>query len=347
MASFGVYVVKIPGFGQHPNADKLSITQVEGCPVIFQTEEFRGLNKAVYIPIDAMVPLDMQAFAFLRNDKYKPGKKHRMKAKKLRGIFSMGMLVPISALEKEIQGHIDWEPGTDISQHLGITKYEEPLDPVSFGKSQQESDPGVIPHYDMESYRKYKHVLADSEEIVVTEKLHGCNSRYFWHVKDGAEPRFYAGSHGQFKKFHETNLWWKTAIQYDLENKLKPFPNLALYGEVVGTQDLRYGAKQGETFFAAFDLYNIEKGKFEDYENFLEFCKKIDVPVVPVIYRGPHLSEYMETLSKGDTTLLAGQIREGIVIRPIKERWNYETGRTLLKFVSEDYHLRKGGSEYK
>ena len=347
MSSFSVEVVEIPAFGQHPNADTLSIVSLFGCPVIFRTEEFRALKKAVYIPVDAMVPLDMQAFAFLRNEKYKPGKKHRMKAKKLRGIFSMGMLVPISALEPEVQGTLDWELGTDISQHLGITKYEEPLDPVSFGKSQQESDPGVIPHYDMESYRKYKNVLIENEQIVVTEKLHGCNARYFWHVKEGSEPRFYAGSHGQFKKFHETNLWWKIAIQYDLENKLKPFPNLALYGEVVGTQDLRYGAKQGETFFTAFDLYNIEKGKFEDYDAFWDFCTGIGVPTVPLIYRGPYLPEYMETLSRGDTTLAPGQIREGIVIRPIKERWNYETGRTLLKFVSEDYLLRKGGSEYK
>jgi hypothetical protein len=42
---------------------------------------------------------------------------------------------------------------------------------------------------------------------------------------------------------------------------------------------------------------------------------------------------------------IAGCIREGVVVKPVVERWNYETHRTILKLVSEAYLLRKGGSE--
>lgn len=46
---------------------------------------------------------------------------------------------------------------------------------------------------------------------------------------------------------------------------------------------------------------------------------------------------------------LAGKelnIREGIVIKPCKERGNSELGRVILKSVSEGYLLRKGGTEF-
>ena len=347
MSQFSVEIIEIPGFGKHPNADTLSITSIFGCPVIFQTAAFNKGDAAVYIPVDAMVPVDHPAFAFLRKDTNKPGHKHRVKAKKLRGIFSMGFIAPLKDFP-EVALRADVTLGTNVAEALGITKYEEPLDPVSFGKSQQEKDPGIIPYYDMESYRKYKAHLIEGEEVVCTEKIHGCNARYFWHVKEGEEPRFYAGSHGQFKKFHETNLWWKIAIQEGLEEKLKPFPNMALYGEVVGTQDLRYGANQGNVFFRAFDVYDISRGRFLDHDELVAFTDNMGVKRTPELYRGPYYPESVEPFARGNSVLDgANHIREGWVIRPIKERWNYDTGRTVLKLVSEDYLLRKDGTEHK
>ena len=46
----------------------------------------------------------------------------------------------------------------------------------------------------------------------------------------------------------------------------------------------------------------------------------------------------------GKTTLGSNlnQIREGIVIRPLDERYEDELGRVMLKSVSEAYKLRKG-----
>ena len=39
------------------------------------------------------------------------------------------------------------------------------------------------------------------------------------------------------------------------------------------------------------------------------------------------------------------QIREGIVIKPLNERWDDEIGRVMVKSVSEVYKLRKNGTE--
>jgi hypothetical protein len=39
----------------------------------------------------------------------------------------------------------------------------------------------------------------------------------------------------------------------------------------------------------------------------------------------------------------AGNIREGFVVRPLKERFDGEIGRVILKYIGESYLLRKGG----
>jgi hypothetical protein len=41
------------------------------------------------------------------------------------------------------------------------------------------------------------------------------------------------------------------------------------------------------------------------------------------------------------------QLREGCVVKPLKETINPCIGRKILKSVSEDYLLRKNATEYK
>ena len=54
--------------------------------------------------------------------------------------------------------------------------------------------------------------------------------------------------------------------------------------------------------------------------------------------------EKVEEYTTGKKTLRtnSNQIREGIVIRPLNERYEDDLGRVMLKSVSEAYKLRKG-----
>ncbi len=82
-----------------------------------------------------------------------------------------------------------------------------------------------------------------------------------------------------------------------------------------------------------------------DYDDFSAFCEKNKLETVPLIYRGPWSKAVLD-LKNGKTTLSgADNIREGIVIRPVKERYDHKVGRVILKAISEEYLLRKNGTE--
>jgi RNA ligase (TIGR02306 family) len=344
MSTFRVPFVRIGKIGKHPNADSLSITTVEGCPVIFKTGDFSEGQAAIYVPVDAVVPETVHGTEFL-------GKRRRIKAMRLRGIFSMGLLLDPEVVLEPMGP--SYETGTDLAAKLGIIKYEEP-EPVFMQTDAAAPPPTKTqpPVYDMESYRKYKHLLVPGEDVIVMEKIHGTNSRFVYIEND---PRsvdshgygdLHVGSHRGWKKCDERNLWWQIADKYDLENKLSQYPGLVFYGETYGTvQDLKYGLKTNE--FAVFDIYDSNNGRYLDWEDVRAICTLLHLPIVPVLYMGPYDPVRIETLCDGNTLIAeVPQIREGIVIKPSVERWNNETGRTIFKLISEDYLLRKGGTEF-
>jgi RNA ligase (TIGR02306 family) len=320
MSEFQVRVVRLGELTKHPNADVLSVTRIADYPVICRTEDWRPGDLAVYVPIDSVVPADDPRWEFLAGHT-------RIRAKKLRGIFSMGLLT---------QPEPGWVEGQDVTEALGITKYEPP---VHFSRGESEPDPGFIPVYtDIEGLRRHPDILQDGEEVVLTEKLHGANGRFVWH-----EGRLWVGSHTQIKREDPGVIWWKAAEQLDLANRLPNWPGIVLYGEVYGrVQDLRYGMAEGIAL-AFFDAYSIPAGRYLDYEDFVLVTNSLGLPRVPLIHRGPWSKELLG-LAEGKTTVPgADHCREGFVVRPVVERWDDQVGRVVLKLIGEDYLLRKGG----
>lgn len=320
MSEFHVQVVQIGPIEKHPNADTLSMTRIYDYPVILRTGEYNEGDKAVYVPVDSIVPNDDPRWEFLAGHL-------RIKAKRLRGIYSQGLLTKADDA---------WTVGDDVREHLRITKYEPP-EPVNFA-GENEKDPGFLPVYtDIEGIRRWPNIFQDGEEVVLTEKIHGANSRWLHH-----EGRFWVGSHHGIKKENADNLWWKAAARYDLANKLAQVPGIAIYGEVYGqVQDLKY-AQTGVSIIL-FDAMDVVSRKYLDYDDFIAVAKSIDMPVVPVLYRGPwHYDDSTKAIANGKTTLAnADHVREGFVVRPVKERWDPSIQRVILKLVGEDYHLRK------
>ncbi len=327
MSEFRVQVVRLGAIEKHPNADTLGVTRVHDYPVIVRLGDYQPGDLAVYVPIDAIVP-ETEEWAFL-------GRHRRVGAKRLRGVFSMGLLTkaPAGAVE-----------GDDVAEQLGITKWEPPIEAEERvhrgggGPAPEAAPPPAlhVPFYDIEGLRRWPDVLREGEEVVITEKIHGANARF---VHDGKQ--LHVGSRGQFKKAELDKLWWPVARVWELERMLANTPGFAVYGEVYGrVQDLRYGLDEGVTL-RVFDVWDAHVGCWLHFDEARKFAAMCGLEWVPVLYRGAWKPE-LRGLAEGPSTLpCAHHVREGIVIRPVLERWDPRIGRVQLKLHGEGFLTRK------
>lgn len=165
MSQFKAEVVKFE-LSKHPDADKLSIATIRGWQCVVNTDGIKNDTLAVYIPIDAFTDKDHPLLGFLE------GKK--VKTKKLRGVISQGVLLPLSEVEKHFNR--TFKEGDDLTKLLNLKKYVAPEDTDSTNESHATTErPTSLPKYtDIENWKNYPNIIKLGEEVVISEKLHGC-----------------------------------------------------------------------------------------------------------------------------------------------------------------------------
>lgn len=327
MSEWHVETVKIGPITKHPDADNLSITLVHGgYPCIIKTGDFREGDLATYIPIDSVVP-DVPMFSFLKNRRIKP--------LKLRGIFSMGLLMP------PVDGSAE---GDDLAEALGIRRWE-PADAKENLGGEAEKAPTnfkFVEYTDLHSLRRGHGDLRVGEEVVLTEKIHGTNARF---VHDGE--RLWIGSRSVIRKPTSPNVWTGVVKAYDLDERLSRHPLFVFFGEVYGKgiQDLKYDALNGYDF-RVFDILNLKDMTYLNFDDMSVIVENLGLKTAPVLYRGPWTPDLMPLHGEGKSTL-GDNVREGFVARPVIERNDYRFNRVVYKYVGEGYMLRKKAEDYR
>lgn len=363
MSEFHPQIIRIEKILPHENADSLEITHVLGdYPVVIRKGQFKEGDLAAYCPIDSVVDITKPEFNFLD--------KGRIRAKKLRGFYSQGLLIDAPAGFKE---------GDDITEHFGIKKYvyleemedfqnlseeekkkyffpklpKEMMASTRSGRFDKPPQGWTAPYYDLEGLRKYYKLFEDNEEVVITEKIDGCSSFYRYH-----DDKLWVKSRNYFKKRPDNDeegqcIWWDIAYRYNLEKKLSKYPQYGFFGEVYGqvnpfTYDCEIVNGKVQTRFRLFDILDYSSNKFLDCDNMLSIAFELDIPVVPVRYKGPWKADKsLYALAELDTLLTpkipqAITISEGIVVKPVHERISSHTGeRVIFKLKSERYNLYK------
>lgn len=323
-----VTVVRLGAITKHDNADSLGVVQVfGGYPCIVRLGEFNEGDLAIYVPMDMVVP-DRPEFAFLEGNR-------RIKARRLRGTFSMGLLVkaPLGAVE-----------GDDVTDSLGFVKWEPLLTKVQCsGQAPDEVDGSGMPVYtDIESLRRWGHMLELGERVIITEKIHGENARFCW--RDG---RMWVGSRTRVKQDNERSQWWRAARQYGLAAKLATALDLVFFGETHGyTGGYPYGVERGGLALRIFDVWERGTRRYLDFDDAAQMLRHLGLPTVPVLFDGPW-SPDLRSLAEGQSTLDPSHVREGIVVRPVRERRDHELGRVVLKLHGEGFLVGKGKSHNK
>lgn len=359
MSTHAVNVVEIESVEPHPDADALELTNIGGWQCVIRKGQFKPGDRAVYVEPDYVVPTSRPEFAFL--DKKGAGRPHRLKAVKLRGAISYGLLIPIPASlmewlvnndtytnEEGVKFHFNLV-GRNVMEPLGIIRYEPAVNSRNggFSKVAGPAPAGlVIPKFDLENMNKHHEVFEPGEYVYVTEKLHGANARFMhWEGED------WVGSRAQWSKQPDdgqNKSWWWTAFEKypGIAEYCRANPGHILYGEVYGdVQELKYGTKPGTILFAAFALLDATTGKWLDYNDLRARCMATGIPLAPLVYEGPYDYTLVRSLAEEDSVATrwndpdASQLSEGVVIVPLHERQEYRLGRVALKHISQRYWL--------
>lgn len=323
MSIFKVEVVKISSVNSHPNADRLDIATIEGMAyqVVTAKGNFTPGHIAFYFPIDSVIPDE-----YLDKFGIRPYYSKKLRAAKLRGIFSEGLLIPVGA---EFQGNI----GDDYTEYFGVTKYEYPIPHNMSGDV--ESPIGQYKFPSPEHLKRYQDVLKVGEEVVVTEKIHGTNFTVM--VDDDG---VHIGSHNYFWKNNATNKNLVYVRAYNETPALHKIPiNTQVFGEIYGVQDIKYGLSNGKIGIALFAVKS--NGRFLDHDQFVAFSEEFNLPAVPVLYIGAYTWEAVFQFNNANSVLEPKSMMEGVIIQPFVERTHPEIGRVVLKLISDRYLLRK------
>lgn len=358
MSTFRVEAVEIGAVGPHPNADRLELAAIKGRSCVVQKGRYRAGDLAIYIPIDSILPPNLEAMLFPLESKVRLHNS-RVRTIKLRGAISQGMIVDPLTLSLS---HV--EAGMDVTEELGIKKYEPPVHLSSQSGSAQASKKQCNPNFrkytGIENAKNYPEVFAAGEEVSVTEKIHGTNFRAGWvpfyadtlwkrlkqFLRLAPSHEFVFGSHNVqlqsrllHKGFYNTNVYAEAVAKYALRWYLNP--GEVVYGEVYGDgiqKGYTYGCKTGERKLVVFDL--MRDGHWLDAVAFKHWADENKLPTAPILYQGPFDLAKIKALTLGDSVLDHTQkVREGVVVKPLKETVTY-IGRKVLKFISDEYLLK-------
>lgn len=335
MSSLKVEIVSLDEVVSHPGADRLDLVKIKGWQCVAQKGLYHTGSLAIYIPIDSILPEILVSKLGIEKMYHK-----RIRTAKLRGYISQGLLAPLDILPLgTYPGPRGSErmpaPGDDVTSLLGITKYEEPV-PVHMSGIILPSEPLFVKYTDIENHKNYPKVFNLGEQVVITEKIHGSCAR-----ATRIEGKLYVGSHNCNLKESDSNLYWRSAKLLHLQDRLQEGEQVfwEVYGK--GVQDLTYG--QSGINVAVFDL--MKNSQYVDYLDFTQITTDRGWPSVPTLFAGEWTPELV-SWAQGNSTLFPDQIKEGIVVKPLKERYSEMLqGRQIIKIIGDQYYLRKEGTE--
>jgi RNA ligase (TIGR02306 family) len=318
-------IKKITDINPIEGADKIELVTVGGWKVVVAKDVGHKVGDlVVYCEIDSFLPI-REEFEFLRKSSYKKmsdgTEGFRLKTIRLRGQISQGLILPIVVLNPpDTNIYITPFEGLDVTEMLGIVKYEPPIPAELAGKVKglfpsflRKTDEERVQNLTSE-YEEWK--IQSKHQFYVTEKLDGSSATFY--VNDGV---FGVCSRNLELLETEGNTFWKVARELDLENKMKSVGrNICFQGELIGEslQGNPYKIK-GQTvkFYTGFD---IDKQIRIPFVNFVVMLQEMDLGYVPVLnqefgFQLPETVENMLNYAEGKSVLNSDTEREGVVVR--------------------------------
>lgn len=343
-----VSIQKVLNIESIEGADNIEKATILGWACVVKKGDFKVGDLCAYFEIDSMIPnTNWSSFLFKGSDVTKD--EFRLRTIRLRKQVSQGLAMPldvvVNTISNETQERINESylfEGQDITQIMGVTKYDPPI-PAQLSGTMKGFRPIFIPKTDETRIQAEPKVLERHKGKIfyVTEKIDGSSMTAYLNNDE-----FGICSRKIDLKETEGNSFWKVARQLNLEEKLRGLKkNIAIQGELhgEGIQKNKYKLKGQD--LVVFNIYDIDTASFLNLYEMEELAKQLALKTVPILERSYILGTSIKTLvedSKGHSKLNHDTKREGIVLRPLEEERDSDLGRLSFKVINPDFLIKYG-----
>ena len=336
---------KIDSIRPIPDADAIECAVVGGWTVVIKKGDFNAGDLAIYCEIDSWIPTELAPFLSKGQEprEYNGVRGERLRTVRLRGQLSQGLLLPIATVENWIyidDPRLQVEEGVDVSEYLGIVKYEAPV-PAHLAGEVRGLFPTFIPKTDQERVQnlstEFAQWQADGVNWEVTEKLDGSSMTVYVNAYD----RGVCSRNLNLKDTEGNTLWQVAHRDQILTAIIESGRNIAIQGELIGNGIQGNPYKINGQSFYTFDIYDIDARRHFTPVERNEFCELYEILHVPVI---AYNAEILDTLgivtiadmlkfAEGKSNLNAQTEREGVVFKAhsLDQSFKAISNRFLLK----------------
>lgn len=351
MSTLKVTIEKIGEIKKHPNADRLEVAKLQGVDYQFcvQKDQFKVGDNIVYIPIDSLLPQALSDYLGVTNYL----KRGTVKTAKLRGVISQGIVTTIESVCSYLSGTsgvmVSSLDAVDITEALGVTKYEPPIETSREGEIFPL--PGWLSKYDLENAERQQDLLAEmlQERCLITEKIEGTNFSVSF---SPLTQSVYVCQRNFSIRENDTNMYWAAAKKYGLIDKVKQihkdFYNdkeepVTIYGELCGPgiMSVNYGFKDKRIL-----CFDMRVGSFFlNQRDSFDIFMALGVDTVPILSSGMKLGTILgertiKQMSDGASIFNSSQLREGVVISSLEKTYDDFGHRRIIKQRSPEYLAR-------
>ena len=329
-------------------ADRIELAHVLGWQCVVKKGEFKEGDNGVYFEIDSFLPIRPE-YEFLRASSYKNtelmGEGFKLRTQKFRGQISQGMILPLDLVANDACRGLP--VGTDVTELLGVRKYEIPEMAMTGGTAVGEL-PGNVPHTDETRIQAMPALLQEFAglEYYISTKVDG-SSHSISVDENGVR---FMGHNYEYRLDDKCSFYQHMVkVNPTLLNDLVSYReqcgcrSIVIQGEYAGPGIQKNRLKLMKPEWFVFDI-RID-GKRVPLEDMLDMAKFFHLETVPIEEKGISLPEKYPTvealLERADGNYACGSRKEGIVIRPTVPVYSRLIGTDLsMKVVSNKYLLK-------
>ncbi len=326
-------IVRIDAIAPIRKADAIEAAQVGGWKVVVKKGEFSPGDLAVYFEIDTFLPQGNPAWEFLVQKsavEFNGTLGHVLRSVTLRGQLSQGLLLALSSLTDKLSACTDLSPGVDVTEVLGVLKYEPPV-PECLQGLVVGAYPSRVPKSDQERIQNLSDELTTWQQAhlkwELTEKLEGQSATFA--VLEG---RFHVCAKTWSLAEKDDNVLWRLARGLRVEEGLAhyaPSRQLALQGELVGPGIEGNIYRFDTPRFYLYNVYDVEAGRYLTSAERFDLCIALGLLHVPLLEPAFELTpetsmEELLAMADGESMLKVKQRREGVVFKALTEPFSFK-----------------------